>query len=185
MVGLIFPRGLKEVVEAREAALIAAIPEPILMTEGEVPEGMAPQWYQPPAPESVPISTAVRRIIEVDVPPPTGIPEYVQTGLLDPVGLTDVTKEEMDAWPLTPEGLIDPRSPLYTLITAPGEKITELVKETTYVELGAMPGPGIALPGIGEIKIEMPDILGGLKDVGKYALIAGAVILAAVLFMRK
>jgi len=118
-------------------------------------------------------------------PEPTGIPEYVQTGLLDPVGLTDVTKEEMDVWPLTPEGLIDPRSPLYTLITAPGEKITELVKETTYIELGAMPSPGIALPGIGEIKIEMPDILGGLKDVGKYALIAGGLIIAAVLFMRK
>ena len=125
--------------------------------------------------------------------PSTPIPEYIQKGLLTPVGLTGWTVEQMEAYPLTPEGMIHPESPLFQFITAPGEKITELVKETTYVELGKMPSPGVALPGIGEIKmpdIKMPDIFAGMKDIGKYALygigaIAGVILLSSFLKGRK
>lgn len=104
------------------------------------------------------------------------------------------TLEEKEAYPLTPEGLLHPEAPIYSLVTAPGAKITELVKTTPVAEIEAMVGrgefltPGIAFPGIGEIKmpeIKFPDILGGLEDVGKYAIIAGAVLLGAFLLTRK
>jgi len=130
-------------------------------------------------------------IPEPSLLPPSPIDE-IPPGLkaaIGAVGLEDWSVEDIEAYPLTPEGLIHPESPLFAVITAPGEKIRELVETHTYVELreiGAyLPAMGPALPGIGEIKIEMPDILGGLKNIGTYGLMAGALILGYLLLTRK
>jgi len=183
--------------EMVERLLEQKVPEPVQVSE-PTPEYPTAQWYQPPVPEPyTPIMAPFAPTVEgraameeyqAQLPPIEEIPPGLKAAI-GAVGLEDWTVEEIEAYPLTPEGLIHPESPLFIVVTAPGEKIKELVETHTYVELreigAAMPPMGPALPGIGEIKIEMPDILGGLKDVGKYALVAGAVILAAILFMRK
>ena len=45
-------------------------------------------------------------------------------------------------------------------------------------------GQGAALPPIAVTMPEFPDIFGGLKDIGKWVLIGGAVILGAVVLMK-
>jgi len=178
MVSLIFPRGIEELVEARE--------------------------------EDIPITPALRKIVDVRPPPPPP-PSPFDIGRIVPIffppaGIVTYAPEGVEeVIKVLPQAIIEtvfPPAPLITgqlgietiqeaeqkrqIVTIPDVFLPPDEKEAVLEELESQRVtvlPDITFP---EISIpEMPDILGGLKDVGKYALIAGAVILAAVLFMRK
>lgn len=54
-----------------------------------------------------------------------------------------------------------------------------------YFNMTATPLGAVSLPEIKIPEIKIPDIFGGLKEIGMYALIAGALIVGAIVLTRK
>lgn len=97
--------------------------------------------------------------------------------------VTDILPAQIDAKTITitPEGeteIIETNGDLQELM----QTVIEQQKKTSEEMKSYWEGGGIdiQLP-----EIQIPDLLGGLKDIGKYALIGLAVIVAAIIFTRK
>lgn len=167
---------------------------------------MREQIGQPPTSEKI---LAFQELVEAPLPPlppPSAQQDIVKLviGTIFPPAAVvfQFPEEGMEVVKAAPQAAMETAFPITSLFTGQLPYET-MIKAETARQISILPAPPEvkeeitqkyeeaweeAKPSITDIsipEIKFPDILGGLKGMGKYALIAGGLIVAAYLFTRK